>query len=437
MLTVLGCDKPKPADETNLRVETPEGKTPEGKTPEGKAPEKPAEGGGDDVAKVEATRAAAKKKLAATPEEIRERARSLMAAVNEGRALVKKGELEQAIGKYKAALTIDPHFRPALGELGWAEFKGERYGEAYAHTLLALGQASTDGQRGAFLYNLGRVAEARGQVDQAIARYQQSLAVRTNATVKTRLDGLVASHEGPVADATSNRGLEVIATGPTLDAACKAIAGNSECADGGPCTLDDQPTGSSDFGILNWSDIGIVSCHHPVVKTKAGWTIFASAAIGQVGSEIDQGIDAVATSVETNAAGSFFVIRIEDHMYDRHWAGWMTEEELAAEGLDDLQLTFVDSEKVVFCRADDVAGAACTTALTTKFKESQDGRADDVTYASTISLEGDTVVVGAVKATPGFEFSSVAGEAPQYSWDESLHLPQGRYAFDGLARRAP
>jgi hypothetical protein len=58
-------------------------------------------------------------------------------------------------------------------------------------TEAALSKAKTAGSRGALHYNLGRIAEADGKVDQAIAHYRASLEARpNNAVVQKRLDAL-------------------------------------------------------------------------------------------------------------------------------------------------------------------------------------------------------------------------------------------------------
>lgn len=141
------------------------------------------------------------------------------AAVNEGRALHRKGDYKGAMAAFEKALALDPDDPRALSELGWSAFFAKDLALAEAKTKEALRRTRDADLRGSVLYNLGRIAEEQGKKPDAVAFYQRSLRERPNTTVRERLAKLdpAAAH---VFEVLSPRPL----AGPykTLDAFCAA-----------------------------------------------------------------------------------------------------------------------------------------------------------------------------------------------------------------------
>lgn len=424
LLAAGGCDRGEKAETAKREAAKDE---PAADGPQAKDDRAQAKGGKADPgdaapgskAKLQAAREALRKRHAEKPEEGKARGKSLMASVNEGRALVKDGRIEEGIDKYEEALAIDPNYRPALGELGWAEFNAEHYDEAHAHSLRALDLAETDKQRGMYLYNLGRIAEAREDTSEAIARYQVSLDKRPNKVVQARLDALLAEHDGPVLDATTARGLGVLATVASEKELCKAAAQHGYCGGDEECTIDSRPSGDPEtFGVLFAGD-PIFGCYHPVLETKKGLALMEAVTFAQYGSEIVQGVEKLDSALETTDAGTFWVLRIEDVAEGHGWS----------EDVDPDTIYF-EAKKIVVCQLAP-SGPACTDPITVEYEGSSIDGDDTQRYSATVSVDGGGVVVDGVSSS-GVSFDEPGADV---SGDGSLFLAEGRYAFDRLASR--
>lgn len=113
--------------------------------------------------------------------------------LSEGRKLVKKRDYTGALASFDKALAIDPNDARALSEISWAAFLGEDLDRAAQAGRDSVRFSKDDKVKGASLYNLGRVAEERGQLDEAIRHYKDSLLVRENKIVRQRIAKLEAS----------------------------------------------------------------------------------------------------------------------------------------------------------------------------------------------------------------------------------------------------
>lgn len=121
-----------------------------------------------------------------------------------GRALAKQGDYRRAIEVFNLALEHRRDDPIVLGELGWAAFLAGDETLARRATREALRHQTDDRARGSLLYNLGRIAEALGREDEAIAAYRRSLEVRPDsAPVRARLDKLEAGRPAPTCAAPS------------------------------------------------------------------------------------------------------------------------------------------------------------------------------------------------------------------------------------------
>lgn len=361
----------------------------------------------DDVSKpdISAARAQAKAKIATVePSELQARRKQMLAALNEGRKLVKDGKIEAGIAKYQELLAIDPHYGPALGELGWAEFQSGKLDDAHAHTLRALSAATDDKKRGMLLYNLGRIAEERSQPDAAIDHYRESLRVRPNDTVAARLaklapDGAIAAAAPP-----AHAGLAVLGSGlASLEAVCELAVRESWCEE--DCSVVASPAGDDSWGALHLVEFGMMACWNPIVKTSGGWVLFETAILGQHGSEIDQGVDVITGRVVSNEAGEFLLIEYSDHIYERDWEVVDLDDDLVA--IPSVDST--DSEALIICRRD---APRCTSPIISKYEFSNDDGSVRSSYSAEVTLRGDTIVISNVQREGKLPDLLGAGEYP-------------------------
>ena len=126
-------------------------------------------------------------------DELAKQREALLAALNEGRKLVKAKDYAAGIAKYEEALKVNPVHGTTLSELGWALFlKGDH--ERAEKTLRdALHHVHAPKTRGALLYNLGRALEELNKPEEATRAYEDSLALRPNKVVHKRLATLTSA----------------------------------------------------------------------------------------------------------------------------------------------------------------------------------------------------------------------------------------------------
>ena len=202
--------------------------------------------------------------------------------LDEGRKQTKAGKFDEGIKLYHEALAIEPSNPAALAELGWAAFQAKQLELAQGASSQALTFSRKPEQQGMILYNLGRIAEARAEIDVAIANYRESLVRRPNATVQTRLDGLLASNTV----AAVAPGLAKLASGVAdLDAACKLLideeSENLFMLDEGGCgctTVQGKPDEGWALLEVGDQDNSGNALWFPAIKTSSGWVVFASIA---------------------------------------------------------------------------------------------------------------------------------------------------------------
>lgn len=113
----------------------------------------------------------------------------------------KKGKHAAAMAAYDRALAIKPDDQAALTDQGWSAFQLRVYDRAEAITRRAIAAEGTDRRAAAAQYNLGRILEARGDRDGAIAAYVSSLEIRPNRVVReqlAKLDPAAAAQMDPL-----------------------------------------------------------------------------------------------------------------------------------------------------------------------------------------------------------------------------------------------
>lgn len=141
-------------------------------------------------------------------------------ALDEGRKLSRAKDWSKALEAFDRALVVMPDDARVLSEVGWAAFQANRLDRAEEANARALANAKEPLVRAPILYNMGRVAEARGKPDAARKAYKESLALRTNAEVKRRLDALVVDASTASSD---EPGLGCRESFPDVTAMCRCL----------------------------------------------------------------------------------------------------------------------------------------------------------------------------------------------------------------------
>jgi tetratricopeptide (TPR) repeat protein len=146
------------------------------------------------------------------------------ALLSKGRKLEDKKQYAEAIAAFEALTKLVPDDAVALSELGFTAYLAKDLGKAETATRAALARQATPSVKGATLYNLGLIQEARGDKAGAIVSYLESLRVRPHAVVLARLAKL---------DATAAAALDPYRPAPlasvaSVDAFCKALPAKDE-----------------------------------------------------------------------------------------------------------------------------------------------------------------------------------------------------------------
>lgn len=108
-------------------------------------------------------------------------------AVEEGRTLTRAGDFAAAIAQYDLAIELDPTLSRAWSERGYARLLAGDFDAAKADLDAALPLDEGAGFRAAVRFNLGQVAEKRGDATTAAAEYEASLALREHEGVRKAL----------------------------------------------------------------------------------------------------------------------------------------------------------------------------------------------------------------------------------------------------------
>jgi tetratricopeptide (TPR) repeat protein len=108
----------------------------------------------------------------------------------DGQRAEREGRWRDAVSAYQAEVAATPNNSRALNDLAWAQFRTHDYSAAKASAQAALSAAIDPAQKATALYNMGRVAESERDTAKAIELYDQSVALRPNATVSSRRTAL-------------------------------------------------------------------------------------------------------------------------------------------------------------------------------------------------------------------------------------------------------
>jgi tetratricopeptide (TPR) repeat protein len=162
-----------------------------------------------------AATAEAKPKATAVSPDVHKKYGELMAL---GHKAQKKKDWTGAIAAFEKAVEAIPDDPTALTELGWTAYLAKDLDKAEAATKRAVASDGAPNIRGAALYNLGLVDEARHDTKGAIAAYIASIKVRPHSVVRAalaKLDKAAAAALDPFA-------AEPLTAIASPDAFCKA-----------------------------------------------------------------------------------------------------------------------------------------------------------------------------------------------------------------------
>ena len=383
----------------------------------------------------------------ASASEIAAQRKRMLATLNEGRALVKKGEHAAGIAKYREVLAIDGSDPTALAELGWAAFLANDLELAASATEHALRFSRTAKQRGMLQYNLGRVFEARGDTEGARELYLRSLAARPNETVQARLAAIEAPAKSSMAAPAGPRSLAVLAKElPSLTAVCDhllpKVCANHRMFEDEPCscepTLGTESTdGTWGLVTMETSQMGGSEALFPVSKEAGGWTLLDAAAEvynpGAFGIWEELAPPEAETADVLVGGAEEWLLTFNKSRSDRDMGINETEEELW--------------ETRVVCTRD-LGTTACSRPLVetylyerdTEFEDEDVAEGDPIEHTEGLPIEshyrtklrfsGGHVEVGVVDASKDVDVAGEERVGP-------LRLPAGRHDLRGMLSPSP
>jgi hypothetical protein len=235
-----------------------------------------------------------------------------------GRELARAEDWEAAVAELETAFAANPSDGAVVTELGWALFRTGRLERAHAVMQPFVMSAAPGVQRAAALYNLGRVAEVRGEREVAATYYQSSLADREHQAVRRRL--------AAVAPATTfgDEFRPRSTAGPFADLA-------AYCAPDGPASGACQAVPSDDIGgatRLNaptppWLDARVLvvgwKCRL-ALRTARGWFV-ADLEMDCVSSHVAHINELAARDLLSSARGPEIELRATTHTFSNP-SGW-------------------------------------------------------------------------------------------------------------------
>jgi tetratricopeptide (TPR) repeat protein len=115
--------------------------------------------------------------------------------LEEGRKKARAKDFSAALAAFDQALALTPDDARVLSEIGWAALNTGALDRADKANRRALALTKQPVLRAQILYNQGRVAEAKKDNEAARKAYAASLALRDNAEVKKRLEGVGGAPE--------------------------------------------------------------------------------------------------------------------------------------------------------------------------------------------------------------------------------------------------
>jgi tetratricopeptide (TPR) repeat protein len=210
-----------------------------------------------------------KTREAPSPEKMRQYRKHL----TEGRSLASKSQWPEAIKEFDAALAVVPGDAPALTELSWAAFKAGELDRSKKAGEEALQRTTSPKLKGMAHYNLGRVAEEKKDMKEAIEHYRKSIALRPNETVEKRLAELTKKEKAPAAAPRAPEPLGCQTPAAKIEDVCACLT-KAQADDPTPRTCEavkDAKLGRPDLTLLEVSVPIMETDYILVARTEKGF----------------------------------------------------------------------------------------------------------------------------------------------------------------------
>lgn len=243
--------------------------------------------------------------------------------IAEGRKLARAKDWPGAAKAFERAVATAPDDVHALADLGWSAFQAGDLARAEQVNKRALAHAKDPKTRAPILYNIGRVAEARGDKDAAKKAYTESLALRDNAEVKSRL----ASLGGAGNDATGLTCPQSFASNTELCACLKTHKDDVFTMDTPPICKPAPVSlslGDTRLGVILWGAENLGEKAH-LLTVKEGDKLRV---VAELGRDYEPGAFGVHNEAEVKGAEKrkvngheIVVVRSEQHDSDSNLGG--------------------------------------------------------------------------------------------------------------------
>ncbi len=244
--------------------------------------------------------------------------------LKEGRKLARAKDWPGAVKQFEHALTIAPDDVHVLADLGWAAFQANDLARAESANKRALANAKDPKVRAPILYNIGRVAEERGDKAAAAKAYAESLALRDNAEVKKRLASVGGAADAAMASLPCPQGFA------SVTELCACLAKHKDDL----FTLDRDTVckaapsglalGDVRLGVVEWGAEGLGEKVH-FLTVKEGDRLRV---VAELGRDYQPGAFGVNNTAEVKGAEKktvggheIVVVRSEQHDSDSNLAG--------------------------------------------------------------------------------------------------------------------
>ena len=258
-----------------------------------------------------ATKPATKEAPKVTPEQKKAYRTHLRA----GRKAFEAKKYADAVAEFEKALEAIPMDGRALSELGWAAFQAGDHEKARKANTDAVRVTAHPKVKAASLYNLGRVAEATGDKEEAKRLYSESLLLRPHDVVRKRLEGLGAT--APAPGAVAGADVPCSSSVATLANVCKCLRethADEDLANGDPSYLCSIETDGfpDDVAVARVAiSSNLEWLYYVLQKSAQGWRV-----IHELGYLYEGGVagvlnEARVSKVEKRKAGDRDVLWIE------------------------------------------------------------------------------------------------------------------------------
>jgi hypothetical protein len=254
--------------------------------------------------------------------------KAITGALRSGQTHVREKRWAEAARAYEEALTLSPTDGSTLCELGFVAWKAGDYTKAEAANLRALTFVHEPNLRAKVLFNQGLVHESKGQKAEAAKRFEESLALRANATVEKHLRDI---DKDKVVKAPEPEKVPCPRSFRSVAEACTCLVDDAK---GDPaaalpdnpilCTPEKTRTSDDELTTLKVGPEMLGErIHYAIAKTKDGFT-----PVAVLGRDFEPGAfgvhnEATVKGIETRELDGrkVFVIRSEQSNFDQNMAG--------------------------------------------------------------------------------------------------------------------